>query len=134
MGGHGHTKYSPGIRHEVPETVSDNSSIDSSFSSSSPTITCVEKSPDAIFSPLSNTECLNAAKKFHVKLQPSDHIVSYRGIGLVFKHKPLVTVSAKPDGACLFNSISLLLSGSEGNSQIIRHVICNYKTTMCKRK
>ena len=101
------------IKHEVPETVSDNSSIDSSFSSSSPTITCIEKGPDVIFSPLSNTKHLNAAKKFHVKLQPSDHIVSYRGIGLVFKHKPVVTVSAKPDGACLFNSISLLLSGSD---------------------
>ena len=82
------------IKHEVPETVSDNSSIDSSFSSSSPTITCVEKGRDVIFSPLSNTEHLNAAKKFHVKLRLSDHIVSYRGIGLVFKHKPVVTVSA----------------------------------------
>ena len=114
------------IKHEAPETVSDNSSIDSSFSSSSPTVTCVEKGPDVIFSPLSNTECMNAAKKFHVKLQPSDHIVSYRGIGLVFKHKPVVTVSVKPDGACLFNSISLLLSGSDMYLQIIRHVIFNY--------
>ena len=107
------------IKHKEPETVSDNSSIDSSPRSSPPTITCVEKGPDVIFSPLCNIERLNAAKKFHVKLQPSDHIVSYRGIGLVFKYKPIVTLSAKPGGECLFNSISLLLSGSDVYSQII---------------
>ena len=71
-------------------------------------------------------ERLNAAKQFYIKLQPSDHTVSYRGIGLVFKHKPVVTVFAKPDGACLFNSISLLLCGSDVYSQIIHRVICNY--------
>ena len=78
------------------------------------------------FSPLSNIECLNAAKKFYIKLQTSDYTVSYRGIGLVFKHKPVVTVSAKPDDVCLFNSISFLLCGPDVYSQIIRHVICNY--------
>ena len=72
---------------------------------------------------------LNAAKKFHIKLRPSDHIVSHRGIGFVFKHKPVVTVSANQDGACLFNSISLLLSGTDVYSCVIRHVICNYICT-----
>ena len=91
----------------------------SNINSSSPTVTGVGKGPDVIFSPLSNIECLNAAKKFYVKLQPLDHTVSYRSIGLVFKHKPVVTVSAKLDGVCLFNSISLLLCGSHVYSQII---------------
>ena len=49
---------------------------------------------------MSNIDRLNAAKKFHIKLRPSDHIVSHRGIGFVFKCKPVVTVSANPDGAC----------------------------------
>ena len=118
------------IKHEELDGMSDNTSINSSSSSSSSSgshiITGIEKGPDVIFSPLSNIDHLNAAKKFHIKLRPSDHIVSHRGIGFVFKHKPVVTVSANPDGACLFNSISLLLSGSDVYSHVIRHVICNY--------
>ena len=107
---------------EIPG-MSDNSSINSSSSSSSSSgshiITGIEKGPDVIFSPLSSIDRLNAAKKFHIKLRPSDHIVSHRGIGFVFKHKPVVTVSANPDGTCLFNSISLLLSGSDVYSHVI---------------
>ena len=75
------------IKHEDLDVMSDNTSINSSSSSSSssgsPIITGVEKGPDVIFSPLSNIDHLNAAKKFHIKLQPSDHIVSHRGIGFV---------------------------------------------------
>ena len=77
-------------------------------------------------SPLSNTECLNSAKKFYIKLRPSDHTIHFKGIDLVFKHMPVVTIAAKPNGACLFNSMSLLLCGTDVYSQIIRHVICSY--------
>ena len=56
------------IKYEEPETMSDNSSIDSSSSSSSPTVTGVEKGPVVILSPLSNIECRNAAKNFFIKL------------------------------------------------------------------
>ena len=109
------------IKHEELDVMSDNTSINSSSSSSSssgsPIITGVEKAPDVIFSPLSNIDRLNAAKKF--QLRPSDHIVSHRGIGFVCKHKPVVTVLAKPDGVCLFNSISLLFSGSDVYSHVI---------------
>ena len=45
---------------------------------------------------------------------------------MVIKHRPVVTIAAKPNGACLFNSMSLLLCGTDVYSQIIRHVICNY--------
>ena len=47
---------------------------------------------------------------------------------MVFKHRPVVTIAAKPNGACLFNSMSLLLCGTNVYSQIIRHVICYYKS------
>ena len=53
---------------EQADSMSDNISINSSSSSSSPTVTGVEKGPDVIFSPLSNIEHLNAAKKFYIKL------------------------------------------------------------------
>ena len=45
---------------------------------------------------------------------------------LVFRHRPLVTIATKPSDASLFNSMSLLLCGTDMYSQIIRHVICNY--------
>ena len=82
--------------------------------------------PDVVFSLLSNIECLNSAQKFYIKLRPSDHTIHFKGIGLVFKHRPIVTIAAKPNGACLFNSMSLLLCGTDVYSEIIRHVICNY--------
>ena len=91
-----------------------------------PYIVQVQKPVDVVFSPLSNIEHLNAAKKFHIKLRPSDHTIRFKGIGLVFKHRPVITIAAKPDGACLFNSVSLLLCGTDMYSQIIRHIICNY--------
>ena len=91
-----------------------------------PYIVQVQKPVDVVFSPLSNIECLNAAKKFHITLRPSDHAIRFKGIGLVFKHRPVVTIAAKPDGACLFNSVPLLLCGTDVYSQIIRHIICNY--------
>ena len=91
-----------------------------------PYIVQVQKPVDVVFSPLSNIKHLNAAKEFHIKLRPSDHTIFFKGIGLVFKHRPVVTIAAKPDGACLFNSVSLLLCGTDIYSQIIRHIICNY--------
>ena len=107
------------IKDEQADTMSNNSSITNSSSSSLPTVTGIKRGPDVIFSPLSNIKHLNTAKKFYIKLQPSDHTASFRGICLVFKHKPEVTVSAKPNGVCLFNSISLLLCRSDMYSQII---------------
>ena len=97
-----------------------------SSTNNEPVIVKEEQPPDVVFSPLSNIEWLNTAKKFYIKLRPSDHKICFKGIGLVFKHRPVVTIAAKPDGACLFNSMSLLLCGTDMYSQIIRHVICNY--------
>ena len=103
----------------------DITNTDSSTTSES-MIVKTEQAPEVIFSPLSNIEHLNSARNFHIKLKPSEHTIHFRGKGLVFKHKPVVTIAAKPNGACLFNRMSLLLCGSDIYSQIIRHVICNY--------
>ena len=97
-----------------------------SNTSSKPAIINSEEPPDVVFSPLSNIECLNAAKKFCIKLRPSEHTIHFKGVGLVLKNRPVVTIAAKLNGACLFNSMSLLLCGTDMHSQIIRHVICNY--------
>ena len=110
---------------DIPLEIDTDTDTDSSMYKE-PLIVKVEKPPDVVFSPLSNIECLNSAKKFYIKLRPSDHTIHFKGIGLVFKHRSVVTIVAKPDGACLFNSMSLLLCGSDVFSQIIRHVICNY--------
>ena len=97
-----------------------------SSTKSEPVIVKAEKPADVIFSPLSNMECLNSAKTFYIKLRPSGQTIHFKGTGLVFKHRPVVTTAAKPNGACLFNSMLLLLCGTDVYSQIIRHAICNY--------
>ena len=39
---------------------------------------------------------------------------------------PIITKWATGNGACLFNSFSLLLSGKELYNTFIRHAVCNY--------
>ena len=67
------------MKYEELDEMSNNTSINSSSSSTSSSgsfiKTGIEKGPDVIFSPLSNIDRLNAAKKFYIKLRPSDHIV-----------------------------------------------------------
>ena len=52
--------------------------------------------------------------------------MKHYGIGDRLSSPPTVTISAKGNGACLFNSLSLLLTGRDTYSAIIRHVVCNY--------
>ena len=110
---------------DIPLEIDTDTDTDSSMNNE-PLIVKAEKPPNAVFSPLSNIEHFNSAKKFYIKLRPSDHTICFKGIGLVFKHRPVVTIASKPNGTCLFNSMSLLLCGTDVYSQIIRHVICNY--------
>ena len=110
---------------DIPLDIDTDTGTDSSTKSEL-IVVKTEKPPDVVFSPLSNIEHLNSAKKFYIKLRPSEHTICFKGIGLVFKHRPVVTIAAKPNGACLINSMSLLLCGTDVYSQIIRHVICNY--------
>ena len=48
-----------------------------SNTSSEPAIVNSEEPPDVVFSPLSNIEFLNAAKKFYIKLRPSEHTIHF---------------------------------------------------------
>ena len=118
--------YNPWGEMNVNDIPLDINTDTNSNTSSEPAIVNIEELPDVVFSPLSNIECLNAAKKFCIKLRPSEHTICFKGIGLVLKNRPVVTIAAKLNGACLFNSISLLLCGTDVYSQIIRHVLCNY--------
>ena len=115
--------------HPNLDSTSDSTS-DKNYSSSSSDysvlVSCVEEALDVVFNPLLNTERINAAQKFCIKLQTNNKALAYKGTSLIFKQKPVVTISAKGDGACLFNSFSILLAGADIYAQIIRHVICNY--------
>ena len=46
-----------------------------SSTKSEPIIVKAKKPPDVVFSPLSNIEHLNLAKKFYIKLRPSEHTI-----------------------------------------------------------
>ena len=45
---------------------------------------------------------------------------------MVLPKPPIINVKAKGNGMCLFNSLSILLSGRDMYTAIIRHIICNY--------
>ena len=48
------------------------------------------------------------------------------GQGKICPSPPEITVPSRGDGSCLFNSISMLLTGKDTYSAILRHVVCNY--------
>ena len=54
------------------------------------------------------------------------HKVVNVGIGLSCKFLPEIIVASHGDGACLFNSMSILMSDRDTYSAIIWHVVCNY--------
>ena len=62
------------------------------------------------------------------------HPVSFHGIGNQCPCPPLITQSAKGNGACLFNPFSLQLYGRDTYSTTIRHVVCNYISNPVKHK
>ena len=71
------------------------------------------------------TELL-AGLRFNLVLKTERHKVVNVGMGLPCKFPPEITVASCGDGACLFNSMSILMSGRDTYSAIIRHVVCNY--------
>ena len=89
-------------------------------------ITGENKGIEVRFLPLNHLEWKPAALKFSLILDPRDHVVEYLGINTVLPKPPIVTLKAKANGACLFNTLSILLSGRDTYAAIIRHVICNY--------
>ena len=97
-------------------------------------VTTVEAPPVCIFSPLNDEECVIAALKFSLVVNPKSHPVKHVGVGKVMSHPPTVTILAKPNGACLFNLFSMLLTGQDTYSAIIRHIVCNYIGNLVKYK
>ena len=49
-------------------------------------------------------------------------------------YPPVITQATKPNGACLFNSFSMLLVGRDTYSAIIHHIVCNYISNPVKFK
>ena len=104
---------------EIVDNLNDDSNVDV-------TVTGVEEPPVCIFKPVSDHDCVVAALEFSLVINAKSHPVRNFGIGEQISGPPKVTLGAQENGACLFNSFSLLLSGHETYSAIIRHVICNY--------
>ena len=89
-------------------------------------ITSECKGKQVRFLPLNEVECKSVALKFSLILNHRGHVDEYAGINTVLPSPPIVRLKAKGNGACLFNSLSILLSGRDIYSAIIQHVICNY--------
>ena len=90
------------------------------------TVTSVIKGQPVIFSPLNDEERRVKALKFSLVISPTTHHVKYTGVSNSLPHPPCITTRATGNGACLFNSFSLLMCGRDTYSPIIRHIICNY--------
>ena len=108
---------------EIPIEIVDDLNDDSNVEV---TVTGVEEPPVCIFKPVSDDDCVAAALNFSLVINAKSHPVQNFGIGEEISSPPNITLGAQGNGACLFNSSSLLLSGCETYSAIIRHVIYNY--------
>ena len=75
------------------------------------TVKAVEQPPVCLFMPVCNDNCVVAAMKFCLVINAKSCPVMYCGTGGKISDPSTVTVSAQGNGACLFNSFSLLLSG-----------------------
>ena len=90
------------------------------------TMTLQEKSEEPKFLPLNQEDSRIVGLKFGLTLNKTDHNLKFVGIGNVLSKPPVVTVSTRADGACFFNSMSILLSGRDIYASILQHVLCNY--------
>ena len=60
---------------DIPIDIDTDTNTDGS-TKNEPIIVKAEKPPpDVVFSPFSNIECLNSAKKFYIKLRQSEHTI-----------------------------------------------------------
>ena len=78
------------------------------------------------FLPLTDEQRQVASLKLSLVLNLKEHKVNMEGNDTILNNPPTVTEKSRGDGACLFNTFSLLLSGRQTYNAIIRHVICNY--------
>ena len=82
-------------------------------------ITGANKGKEVGFLPLNHIEWKAAALKFSLVLNKRDHSVNYTGINTVLPKPPVIIVKAKRNGACLYNLLSILLSGRDTHAAII---------------
>ena len=68
----------------------------------------------------------NAPLKFNIMINSMTHPVKHYGVNAKLQSPPTVTIAACGNGACLFNSLTLLLTGHDTYNAIIWHVVCNY--------
>ena len=86
------------------------------------------------FKPMNDDDRKIAALKFSLVINVQTHPVKFEGAGKICPCPPVITQSGKPNGACLFHSFSMLLSGRDTYSTIICHVVCNYISNLVKYK
>ena len=89
-------------------------------------------SPTAKFVPLDDESRCLAAMKFKLVIKPQSSDLKYLGIGNACKSPPIITIYSHGDGTYLFNIISILMTGRDTYSAIIRHVVCNNITNPVK--
>ena len=75
-----------------------------------------------------------AALKFNLVINAQTQAVQFQGAGKMCPCPPVITQSAKANGACLFNLFLMLLAGRDTYSAIIQHVVCNYISNPVKYK
>ena len=92
-------------------------------------ITDVIKKASVTFRPLSCDDRKIVAMKFSLVISEKSHQVEFKNIGKMCTSPPVITQSTCGNGACLFNSYSMLLTGRDTFSTIIHHVVCNYIST-----
>ena len=107
---------------EIPIEIVDNLNE----SSLSAKVEHIDAGPVVYFTPLNDQDRINVGLKFNLVFKTETHKVVNFGIGLPCKSPPEITIESCGDGACLFNSMSILLSGRDTYSTLIRHVMCNY--------
>ena len=73
-------------------------------------ITDVTKKPSMYFKPLNDEDWKITAMKFNLVISEKNHQVEYRGVGNLCASPPVITLLAQGNGACLFNSFSMLLT------------------------
>ena len=84
------------------------------------------KGPDPIyFYPLEEPHRIEAARKLHLRIKyPAE--IKFSGIGKLLVGPPVDMLNAKGNGACYYNSISILLTGTDLYHYLVRHVVCRF--------
>ena len=97
-------------------------------------VTDVSRGPKILFNPLNDEGQQVAAMKFNLVISAASYPVKFSGVGKPCCSPPMITISAKGNGAFLFNALSMFLTGRDTYNAIIRHVVYNYILNPVKYK